>query len=56
MCLKPSSYRFVVPNGGDLRAEHDGGEEGEEESFEQEKEEKDDCGRRREGRTTLPLR
>ena len=30
---KQLTHRLVVPDGGDLRAEHDGGEEREEETF-----------------------
>ena len=44
---KQLTHRLVVPDGGDLRAEHDGGEEGEEEPLEDEEEEEDDGGGRR---------
>ena len=52
---KQLTHRLVVPDGGDLRAEHDGGEEGEEEPLEDEEEEEDDGGGRREGAALVPL-
>ena len=49
------SYRFVVPDGRDLSSEHDRREEGEEEALEDQEEEEYYRGRRREGRTAVPL-
>ena len=49
------SYRFVIPNRGDLSAKHDGCEESKEETLEDEKEQEDDGGGRREGRAGVPL-
>ena len=49
------THRFVIPDGGNLGAEHDCGEEGEEETLEEKEKQKDDRRRRREGGATVPL-
>jgi hypothetical protein len=48
-------YRFIVPDGLELSAEHDGGEDGEEEGLEDEEDEEDDGGGGRVGRALLPV-
>ena len=46
---------FVVPNGTDLSAKHDGGEKGKQKSFEHQKEEENDSGRWGVGWTSWPF-
>ena len=47
--------RLVIPDGGDLRAEHDGGEESKEESPEEQEEDEDDGGGRTVDCAGLPV-